>query len=60
MNLFIKQKLFYFRTETDLDNQLMVARGRGMGDGIVREFGMDMDKLLYLKQITIKDLLYST
>ena len=31
--------------------------GRG---GIVREFGMDMYTLLYLKLITNKDLLYST
>jgi len=30
------------------------------GDGIVREFGMDMYTLLYLKWITNKDLLYST
>ena len=28
--------------------------------GIVREFGMDMYTLLYLKWITNKDLLYST
>ena len=28
--------------------------------GIVREFGMDMYTLLYLKWITSKDLLYST
>ena len=26
------------------------------GEGIVREFGMDMDTLLYLKWITSKDL----
>ena len=32
----------------------------GMGEGIVREFGMDMDTLLYLKWITNKDLLCST
>ena len=31
-----------------------------MGEGIVREFGMDMYTLLYLKWITNKDLLYST
>ena len=31
-----------------------------LGWGIVREFGMDMYKLLYLKWITNKDLLYST
>ena len=34
--------------------------GGGRGEGIVREFGMDMDTLLYLKQIINKDLLYST
>ena len=28
--------------------------------GIVRDFGTDMYTLLYLKWITIKDLLYST
>ena len=40
---------------------LMVAQGGG-GEGrwgIVREFGMDMHTLLYFKQITNKDLLYS-
>ena len=31
-----------------------------MGGGIVREFGMDMYTLLYVKWITTKDLLYST
>ena len=31
-----------------------------MGEGIVREFGMDMYTLLYLKWITNKVLLYST
>ena len=30
------------------------------GEGIVREFEMDMSTLLYLKWITNKDLLYST
>ena len=30
------------------------------GEGVVREFGMDMYTLLYLKWITNKDLLYST
>ena len=33
---------------------------RGMQEGIVRKFGMGMFTLLYLKQITNKDLLYST
>ena len=35
----------------------MVAGG---GEGRVRDFGKIMDTLLYLKRITIKDLLYST
>ena len=30
------------------------------GEGVVREFGMDMYTLLYLKWITNKDLLYTT
>ena len=31
-----------------------------MGEGIVREFGTEVYTLLYLKQITGKDLLYNT
>ena len=38
----------------------MIASGEGWGEGIVREFGMDMHTLLYLKRITNKDLLYNT
>ena len=34
--------------------------GERIGEGIVREFGMDMYTLLYLKWITNKDILYST
>ena len=34
--------------------------GEGWGEGIFREFGIDMYTLLYLKCITNKDLLYST
>ena len=34
--------------------------GGRMGEGVVRESGMDMDTLLYLKWITSKDLLFST
>ena len=45
---------------TDLENKLMVARGEGRREGIVREFGMVMYTLLYLKWITNEDLLYST
>ena len=42
----------------------MVVLGKDRGvegmEGIVREFGMDMYTVLYLKWITSKDLLYST
>ena len=34
---------------TDLENKVMVARGEGRREGIVREFGMDMYTLLYFK-----------
>ena len=39
---------------------MIVGRGEGLGNGIVREFGMDMPSLLHLKYITNKDLLHST
>ena len=51
------QNLFTKRL-TDLENEFMVARvedGGKIGEGIVREFGMDMYTLLYLKWITKKD-----
>ena len=35
-------------------------RGEGWRKGIVREFGMDLYTLLYLEQLSNKDLLYST
>ena len=35
-------------------------QGEGWREGIIREFGMDMYTLLYLKWITNKDLVYST
>ena len=38
----------------------MVTRGERCREGIVKEFGMDVYTLLYLKWITSKDLLYST
>ena len=46
--------------ETDLKNALMVVRGEEQGEGIVREFEINMYTLLYLKWVTNKDLLYST
>ena len=44
---------------TDLENELMVTKGEGWGEGIVREFGIDMYTLLHLKWIINKDQLYS-
>ena len=39
-----------YKTEKDSDseNEFVVARGYGWGEGTVREFGMDMYTLLYL------------
>ena len=34
--------------------------GEKMGEEIIREFGMDIQTLLYLKWIINKDLLYNT
>ena len=45
---------------TNLENERMVSRREGLEEEIVREFGMDMYTLLYLKWITNKALLYST
>ena len=49
-------KEFNRKRLTDLENKLMVARG----EQTVRELGMVMYTLLYLKWITNKDRLYST
>ena len=35
----------------------MVTRGKGCKKGIVREFGINMNTLLYFKQTSYKDLL---
>ena len=45
---------------TDLKNKFMVARGEERGKWIVRDFGVDMYTLLYLKRITSKDPLHNT
>ena len=37
----------------------MVTRGEGGGQGIVKEFGIDINTLLYAKWVTNKNLLYS-
>ena len=44
---------------TDLEHKLSLL-GETKGKGIIREFGMNMYTLLYLKWITNKDLLYNT
>ena len=43
-----------------LEKGVTLPLGKGQGEGIVREFGMDRYTLLHLKQITNKDQLYST
>ena len=43
----------------DTENKFMVTKGEKRG-GINQEFGMNVDTLIYIKQITNKDLLYST
>ena len=55
MNLFTNRNRL-----TDLENELMVARGERWREGIVREFGINIYTLLYSKQITNQILLYST
>ena len=45
---------------TDLENELTAARGKDREERIVREFGMVVYTLLYLKWTTNKDLLSST
>ena len=44
---------------TDLEKELMVARGKRRGEGKVGEYEMDMYTLLHLRWITNRGLLYS-
>ena len=46
--------------ERNLFYELMIPSREEWGEGIVKEFGIDMYTLLYLKWITNKDLLHST
>ena len=48
------------KRHTDIANKLMVTKGERWGGGINCEFGINRYTLLYIKQISIKDLLYST
>ena len=45
---------------TNLENKFMVARGKWWGEGTVRESGVDMYTLLYLKWINTKVILCNT
>ena len=58
----IQMNLFTKHTDTHRLRKLTYGYGRGAGreKRIVREFGIDMYTLLYLKWITSKDLLNST
>ena len=47
-----ERSLIKFSVRVDLGNELMGTRGEGWGAGIVREFGIDVYTLLYLKWIT--------
>ena len=53
MNLFTKQKT------TDVENKLMVIRGKWRG-GMNWEIRIDIYTLPFIKEITNKDLLYTT
>ena len=55
MNLFVKHNRL-----TESENEVMVISRERREEGTVREFGMYMYTLLYLKWTTSKDLLYST
>ena len=59
-------KIWYKRTylqnrnrNIDVENKFMVIRGKG-GGGMIWGFGIDIYTLVYMKEITNKDLLYST
>ena len=45
---------------TDTENRLMVAKGKGGGKGMDREFGVSICKLLHLEWISSEVLLYGT
>ena len=44
---------------TNLENKLMVTREKRWAEGTVREFGIDMYTLLYLKWTSTKVVLYN-
>ena len=58
MNLSTKQKWTHRYREQTIENELPKAEGVGEGKGW--EFGISRCKLVYIKQINNKVLLYST
>ena len=44
----------------NFEKEFTASRGEEWEEGIVREFGIDLYTLLYLRWITSKDLLYGT
>ena len=55
------RKLIYKTDSQTLRTNLWLQNvGKGWREGIVKQLGMDMYTLLYLKWITSEDLLYST
>ena len=57
-----KKKWYKWTYKRETDSQrtnFWLLEGKNREEGIVKEFGMDMYTLLYLKWITTKDLLYS-
>ena len=60
MILFTKQKQTHGLRERTYGYQRRQRGGEEWGEGIVREIGIDMYALLYLKWVTNKGLLYST
>ena len=55
MNLFTKQKQTH-----RLRKQTVLPKGKDEGVSQNQEFGINIDTLLFIKQITNKDQLYST
>ena len=49
-----------YETETDIENRLVVAKGKGGGRRMDWEFGISRCKLLHIERINNKNLLYNT
>ena len=56
----INQHIYETKTDTDMENSLVAAKGEGRKERRDWEFGVSRDKLLYIGWIDNKFLLYST